>query len=226
MIEKTLVIKFLTPWHVSSGLGDGYWADSVLRRDNDGFPYIPGRALKGALREGARIISQCSGRDDLTYISKVIFGSDISKNEKSKEGLINFSSAYLNYEIKCALEGDDKNSIYKEEYIRDLLCYRTQIKLDENGITENGSLRTIECGIPYLTFEAELEIKENIIKSSQGITFSESWINQYLECVIAACKSIGADRARGLGKCEITFKGSKHKEVSLPPKKEVAHEIN
>lgn len=46
-------INFLSDYMISSGMGDGFLSDSMLVRDSNGIIYIPGRAVKGALREGA-----------------------------------------------------------------------------------------------------------------------------------------------------------------------------
>ena len=62
-MRSKLTVTFLSDWQISSGIGDGYLADSMLVRNDKGLPYIPGRALKGALREGAWILSK-SGRKD------------------------------------------------------------------------------------------------------------------------------------------------------------------
>uniref|UniRef100_UPI00402ABD69 RAMP superfamily CRISPR-associated protein n=1 Tax=Succinivibrio sp. TaxID=2053619 RepID=UPI00402ABD69 len=63
MLRK-IVIKFLSEWQVSSGIGDGYLADNKISRDSDGVPYIPGRAVKGARRDRANLLGRCEGRED------------------------------------------------------------------------------------------------------------------------------------------------------------------
>lgn len=53
-MRKEFILTFLSDWHIASGLGNAAIADSVLHKDINGLPCISGRAVKGALREGAR----------------------------------------------------------------------------------------------------------------------------------------------------------------------------
>lgn len=87
MLRK-IVIKFLSEWQVSSGIGDGYLADNKISRDSDGFPYIPGRAVKGALREGANLLARCEGRDDLKKVNEIIFGTASQDDKVNQAGII------------------------------------------------------------------------------------------------------------------------------------------
>lgn len=44
-------------------MGDGFLSDSMLVRDSNGIIYIPGRAVKGALREGATFLNKLNRSD-------------------------------------------------------------------------------------------------------------------------------------------------------------------
>jgi CRISPR/Cas system CMR subunit Cmr4 (Cas7 group RAMP superfamily) len=44
-------IDFFSYWHASSGLAGGAYADLLVNKTREGLPYIPGRTLKGLLRE-------------------------------------------------------------------------------------------------------------------------------------------------------------------------------
>ena len=41
-MRSKLTVTFLSDWQISSGIGDGYLADSRLVRNDKGLPYIPG----------------------------------------------------------------------------------------------------------------------------------------------------------------------------------------
>ena len=44
-------IEFFSNWHCGSGLAAGADVDALVIKDQEGLPYIPGRTLKGLLRE-------------------------------------------------------------------------------------------------------------------------------------------------------------------------------
>ena len=44
-------VTFLDYWHLSSGLTSGSKLDSTVVKDKDGLPFIPGKTIKGLLRE-------------------------------------------------------------------------------------------------------------------------------------------------------------------------------
>src|SRR5881397_143318 len=45
--------KLLGPLHAGTGLSRGGYADRLIRRDADGNPFLPGDAVKGAIRMSA-----------------------------------------------------------------------------------------------------------------------------------------------------------------------------
>ncbi len=53
-------IQFHTFWHCGSGLASGADADLLVIKDKDGIPYVPGKTVKGLLREAF----------DLLYLEK------------------------------------------------------------------------------------------------------------------------------------------------------------
>ena len=46
-------IEFFSLWHCGSGLAAGADVDERVIRDKDGLPYVPGRTVKGLLRDAA-----------------------------------------------------------------------------------------------------------------------------------------------------------------------------
>ena len=49
-------VIFFTDWHCGSGLAAGADVDALVIKDSDGLPYIPGKTMKGLLREAAEEI--------------------------------------------------------------------------------------------------------------------------------------------------------------------------
>ena len=198
-MQTTISITFLSDWHISSGIGDGFLVDAVLNRDSDGFPFIPGRSLRGALRHGAHMLGVC--REDLRQAETFFWEAPKKFN---RLGLLRVSSAHFAADLKQQLTGHGN----KKQLIGDLAVLRSGTALTEEGVSKKGSLHTIECGLQGLELYATLAVD-----SSSEIT--DAWLESYFKAVCAMVKSLGADRSRGLGRCQITFLND-NKPVPLP----------
>ena len=202
-MQTKLLLAFFSDWHVSSGLGDSYRADAVLVRDADGFPYVPGRALKGALREGARRLGLC--RQDLRNAEAYFWGTRQDSVESNEPGRIRVSAAELPGDLKHQINGLSG----RERLINDLTVVRSQTALTAAGVAKASSLRSIECGMAGLELAAELSV-------SPGASVPEEWVTAYFTCVCAAVKSIGGNRSRGFGRCVLSMAGQ-NGTPDLPP---------
>ena len=125
------IVTFLDYWHLSSGLSAGAKLDSTVTRDENGLPYIPGKTIKGLIRE----IAELSNNKE--FVTKC-FGSS------SDMGECNFS----NVEI----EENTKKTIINNSLQNQLFDEIASTKIDENGIAESGSLREIEVVVPISLF--------------------------------------------------------------------------
>lgn len=181
-------IKFLSDWHCGSGLSSGADLDLLCIKDQNGLPFIPGKTLKGLLRDASSIVCQ----DSFDFIDKV-FGKvterkTVSGQEISVKGTSYFSSG----ELSETLQGTILNTFGEKEY---LFRKISSTKIDKNGEAETHSLRRIEVVVP-LTLYAEIteipdeESKENLIKCLKYV------------------KRLGTNRNRGLGRCVITEVGN------------------
>jgi len=173
-------VKFFDYWHLSSGLSAGSKLDSSVVKDKDGLPYIPGKTIKGLVREMAAeefdcdFIDRCFGtttdkKDDCYKIEK-----------EHKQGECYFPNANIN---RDAAEQITTNKLQDNLY--DII---TSTKIAENGVAEDKSLRDIEVVIPIslygeITGNVSDEDKKKMIKSLKMI------------------KRMGLNRNRGLGRC-------------------------
>lgn len=143
-------VTFLDYWHISSGLSAGAKLDSTVVRDENGLPYIPGKTIKGLIRE------QSSNEDFL----EVCFGK-----ESNKIGKCYFSDVQIEENTrKTIVEKDLQNQLFDEI---------ASTKIDENGIAKSGSLREIEVVIP-MTLYGKIEnipdeYKQEIIKALKKV---------------------------------------------------------
>lgn len=187
MYETTLEIRFISDWHIGSGLGDGAIADAVLVRDNHGIPCIPGSALKGALREGAWRLGLCD--PEYAKLPDLIFGTASEERVTNRPGLLTAGQGRLDQGLRQWLEarGDF------QEFLEDMTVIRQQTRLDAQKQVAPHSLRSIECGIPGLAFTAAI--------SAAVPDEAKDWFGQYLAAICACVKSIGGYRSRGIGRC-------------------------
>lgn len=166
-------IKFYSDWHCGSGQSSGADSDSIVIKDENRLPYIPGRTIKGLLKDAIEINPILSQNN---LYSKEIFGT-----ERNFIAMTFFSNACLS-EI-------DANTIIKNKLTPYLYRKIASTKIDANGVAEGQSLRKIEVVIPLeLTgkiLNVPMESVDILCKAAKFI------------------KRIGYNRNRGLGRCDI-----------------------
>ncbi len=169
-------IEFFSNWHCGSGLAAGADVDALAIKDMNGIPYVPGRTLKGLLREAATILS-----DDKNTIGTV-FG--VSGDEDG-------------HKTGCAFFGNATLPSAEYQYIAELglapHLYQTfaSTSIDENGIAKDNTLRKIETVVPC---KLEGEIL-NIPDGAENI----------LEEAMHFIKRMGTGRNRGYGRCKVAI---------------------
>lgn len=181
MKKLIYTIQFFSDWHSGSGLSAGADVDETVMKDKNNLPFIPGRTIKGLLRDsltdlvefGSVTHEQLSG----------IFGSE----ENLFSGECFFSNASLSNEIQQTLL-DNKNKAYIPFLYRKI----TSTAIDtESGIAQSGSLRKIEVTIP-LSVYGEIYFKDNETKD-------------LLLTGMKMIKRLGCSRNKGFGRCDFSF---------------------
>ena len=176
-------ITFHTDWHCGSGLSASADIDSLPIKNEDGLPYVPGRTIKGLLREAV---------DDLHYFSKdygdeksvkEVFGYFDNNPEKAIIGSAHFSNAELPKE--------DASEIRRCNLAKYLYRTLSNTAIDAStGIADTHSLRKIEVTIPC-TLEGM-------------ITGVPDGFRKTIIDAMKYTKRLGQGRNRGLGRCTIT----------------------
>ena len=185
MSKKTytfeLKIKFLSYWHCSSGNSGGSRLDMLVAKDESNLPLIPGKTLKGHIRDMAEsfddkeFVNECFGYS--TFDGE--FGYDknmLDKPNKEREGKCYFENGVLNEKI-------DKNL---SQYLYHSL---SSTAVDEKGIAVTGSLREIEAVVPLTLYSKIFHIPQKY--------------KDHMQKAIKQVKRIGLNRTRGWGRCEI-----------------------
>lgn len=170
-------IEFFSNWHCGSGLSAGADVDALVIKDKDGLPYVPGRTVKGLLRDAAEVLS-----DDEETINKVFGVPGDEENHKVGESF--FGNAVLPL--------DERTYILEQKLEFHLFQTFASTKIDENGIAKDHSLRKIETVVPC-------KLKGEIVNVPEGA-------EQMIEDAMHFVKRMGTGRNRGYGRCKITIR--------------------
>lgn len=189
-------IQFYSEWHTGSGLTSGSDLSVLVIKDKNGLPYIPGRTLKGLLREAAEDLGEF-GKCNQKFIEdifglppkKTVEGDDSEAKDPSKtstKGNCFFSNATLFPDLELIAKENQLSKFF----------YRSvaSTSIEESGVAQKGSLRTMETTIPC-TLRAEITEFPDDPKSKEQIEYCLQWV-----------KRLGQNRHRGLGRCQFIFK--------------------
>ncbi|MBN1297678.1 hypothetical protein JXA80_12935 [bacterium] len=182
MIGKKLTIDILSYWHISSGHGRGGDVDALVLKDTDGLPYLPGRTLKGLIREAVQLCVD-NGHLDATTVA-TWFGSQGDGNES---GRLVFDNAGLPSAEKTVLKATSAAELIDGLYET---VAATRIDSD-TGTAAKTSLRSMEVTVPMTL--------ESII---YGPSDPDDWID-VLNMAVPLVRALGVNRHRGLGRCRM-----------------------
>jgi CRISPR/Cas system CSM-associated protein Csm3 (group 7 of RAMP superfamily) len=193
-IEYT--IQFFSEWHCGAGLAAGADVAALAIKDKNNFPFIPGKTIKGLVREAVK---------DILFFKDIkkckdfyeAFGYDNDDEEKGKKieileelenngvGSCFFSNATLNETLTSKI-------LEKENLVHFLYCSHSSTAIDDNGIAKEHSLRSIETVIPCELYGSISDVPDSM--------------EQYIKDGLKLIKRLGTNRNRGLGRCQITIK--------------------
>lgn len=189
MITIEYSIEFHTYWHVSSGLSGATYADTLVNKTREDLPFIPGKTLKGLLREAASEINRFDPELVTTDFINTIFGvtPEIKDGESIKAtdvGHAFFSNAQLSAYLTTHIKPEQKALLYR---------VLASTKIEANGIAEDKTLRQLEVSIPMTLYASIAHFPDNKAYSEQ-MNYCFKWV-----------KRMGLNRNRGLGRCTLTM---------------------
>lgn len=207
-----LIADVRTYWHSGTGRGGGSDFDALVERDRDGFPFLPGRHIKGLFRSaGQRLASWQTGnwsaervellfgRTNESRVSGVLEGRHLTV-----PGCLTFGSAHVPEKARDAFAA---RKILKAA----LFARLSSTAIDpSSGTALDKSLRSIEAAVPLvLAAEVSWDPTDTLAfanqKEKQAIEeLSEDWAGQLRQC-FGLIRSIGAHRSRGLGRVHFSL---------------------
>lgn len=199
MADINYTITFFSDWLCGSGLSGGSESDAQVKKTREGLPYVPGKTVKGLLKDAARDLFE--GDPDYKDFIEACFGTPEEKTHK-KSGpekepeKPDYQFFYSNVEFPSLLaqylvrepEENEKKPAEKEKLFRKI----PTTSIDERtGVAKNKSLRTIEVTIPVTVVG---KITSNLSENHQ--------YNKKMKACFRMIKRLGVNRNRGLGRCQ------------------------
>ena len=182
-------VKMLSQWHCGSGQSAGAELDLLVIKDKQKMPYIPGKTMKGLIRDAVEELMGWMGIAEVANDSDfaLLFGNfdDSTESMAKAEGF--FTDAVIEKtEYDTIVHGK------LQQYLYDSV---DSTAIDNDGIAKDASLRTIEVCVPVTLVGSINNVPQSMrpwIKDAMG----------YIKC-------LGTNRSRGLGRCtiEMTEKG-------------------
>ncbi len=208
MMEKEigLRISFRGYWFIGSGHEAGAYADDLMLKDSEGFPFVPGKTLKGIFRNAATLaehnglishVSELFGMEGTTIVGRNFIENprlmEMDFSELTTAGILGFTNAELPLADRRTIAGSENG-------LRHLFRTIQNTKIDRvSGTAKDGSLRTTEVCVP-LTLRASVTYDEKRLLElfSDIRTFREK-----LDLLCSLIGEIGGRRRRGFGKCTV-----------------------
>lgn len=195
-------------WRAGTGRGGGALLDEVVHKDAYDLPCIPGRSVKGLLRNAVYcaekwgLLNDSGGDPKNTALTQSWFGTK-GDHLKNSPGILGFSDAVLEPDLLdyLLLLREETNGLELfQEYVRYFYHYIHATAIDANtGSAKDKSLRAMEVTIP-LTLTAQL----HILQPEQLNTKTPKWCEILTRC-LPLIRGLGTSRNRGLGRVTVTL---------------------
>ena len=115
LLSATLVLDFQTYWHCGTGRGGGVAIDAGVARDQHLLPMVPGRTIKGVLRDAVRQYEALGHAQQTTGWTEALFGSwgfepagaanaTPTPRYATIPGRLQISSAFMDHDIRNWLQ--------------------------------------------------------------------------------------------------------------------------
>lgn len=175
-------IEFHTDWHCGSGLSAGADVDALVVKDQNNLPFVPGKTIKGLVREAMEDMLSLSGDVNADKVSLFIKAFGATSEDSKKMGCVFFSNAELT---------KDEIAIIKDNNAARFM-YRSisSTAIDDSGIAVDHSLRKTQVVVPCTLHGVIIDVPEDL---QNDVLLAMKYI-----------KRLGYNRNRGLGRCTIT----------------------
>lgn len=200
-----LKIDIQSYWHAGTGRGRSFEIDSVVHCDRDGLPALPGRSVKGLVRDAVTAavalgwIQTASAIDAHVEVVDRLFGPLGVDGATTYPGWLQVSDATLADDIREAVRGEAK---LRAAMFTNL--FTTAVDHDRGSALDK-SLRGTEVAVP-MTLYATLSINPHANQYAADLNpptanLALEWIKTSLPLL----RSLGSHRNRGLGRATFSL---------------------
>jgi CRISPR/Cas system CSM-associated protein Csm3 (group 7 of RAMP superfamily) len=207
MNNGKLIIDFKSFWHCGSGMSAGQKTDALIIRDSNNLPCVPGKTLKGILRDAACKAESFGWLDSLAIdleqqsITDLLFGTRSGGDRsKTQPGCMQLTSAAFS-------EKESRWLAANPELIMHLTRMQHNTAIDhKTGSAKELSLRSMEVCVPtklesYLTFNITSN-QESTKRLQQNI---QTLLPIIFSTILPLIENIGSGKQRGLGQVSVTY---------------------
>lgn len=192
-----LKIEIKNYWHPGTGRGQGSRLDATTHRNTQGIPCLPGRTIKGLVRDAVQRWEEFGGYAPIPTgspsITAQLFGPQSDDSNATWPGLLRFTDGEL---PKADVQYLAKNN----SLLAGLYRHHFATAIDHaTGTSIDTSLRGIELVIP-LTLWATIDLVPDAKYRDLQTTWAEL-VKQALPLI----QAVGAHRSRGLGRAVVTL---------------------
>lgn len=199
-MQHKLHFALQTYWHAGSGLSADTYADTVTIKDSFGLPYLPGKSVRGILRDAFYIAFQAGwldthGNDDYLLC---LFGDEGVNNQ----GIIHVTNAQL---------GGPEHAYLRQEQHGDLKekLFTTRFSTSIDRVTKTakaGSLRSMEVCLP-IDLYADIHLREPLTEAAfTSVEYTDvcEAFAQNLDIALGFIWAVGKQKYKGLGDVVVT----------------------
>ncbi len=184
------------------GRGDGVAGsvDREIEHDNDGFPFLRGKTLKGLLAESAENvlfalkIGEKDNENPWRQAKNKLFGLP-GRGDKEERGILHIGDAKLPEGLRAAIL---KSGLNNNDVLYSLTGIRRQTAINPNGAPDNASLRSMRVLLPGVILEASLDFET--LQTDEEKKDEELKVEyQLLATAVLDFRHAGTGRNRGRG---------------------------
>jgi hypothetical protein len=186
-----LLLDIQSYWHPGTGRGSAFHLDAVTHAGADGLPRLPGRTLKGLLRDALWRAEQWGWPDVPAGSTAALFGTAADGESISRPGLLRVADAVLPEHISAYLAGNSDGrklipGLYREHF-------STAID-GKTGVAKGRTLRGMRVVVPLMLVA--------VIDEVTGVDDVPDW-HERLAAVLPLVTAVGAYRSRGFGRARL-----------------------
>jgi len=175
-------IRFHTDWHCGSGLSAGADVDALVIKNALNLPYVPGKTIKGLVREAVEEIRAMKGIEDNEV--SAAFGTECTSSGEGIRGSIFFTDA--------SLDEAESIAIASSKLTRFMYRSVSSTAIGDDGVADAHSLRKIQVTVPCVLTGSIVNVPDN---------FKDEIVS-----ALKYIKRLGQNRNRGFGRCTFTVK--------------------